>query len=92
MDIHLVLVPEDVDVVNATRKPAKGRERPAFFSVHVNSYVKRGTKFADAQKTEISVYEDGDFGELKNTEIPSKRRRVGRYDCEKRSNFFRNGP
>ena len=43
--------------------------------------LKKGKKIADAQKTEISVSEDGDFGELKNMEIPSKRRRVGRYGC-----------
>ena len=38
MDIHLVRVPQDVNVVNVTREPAKWRERPAFFSVHVDSY------------------------------------------------------
>ena len=38
MDIHLVRVPQDVDVVNVRWKPAKWGERPAFFSVHVDSY------------------------------------------------------
>ena len=38
MDIHLVRVPKDVDVVNV-RSPAKWGERPAFFSVHVDSYA-----------------------------------------------------
>ena len=37
MDIHLVRVPQDVDVVNVSSKPAKLGERPAFFSVHVDS-------------------------------------------------------
>ena len=45
---------------------------------NVNLCHKNGTKFADAQKTEISVSADGDFGEMKKTETPSKRRRVGR--------------
>ena len=39
MDIHLVRVPKDVDVVNITWKPEKWGERPALFSVHVDSYV-----------------------------------------------------
>ena len=39
MDIHLVRVPQDVDVVNAKWKPAKWGEHPAFFSVHVGSYA-----------------------------------------------------
>ena len=38
MDIHLVRVPQDVDVVNVRWKAAKWGERPAFFSVHVDSY------------------------------------------------------
>ena len=38
MDIHLVRVPQDVDVVNVGRKPAKWGERPALFPVHVDSY------------------------------------------------------
>ena len=37
------------------------------------------TKFVSAQKTEISISADGDFGEMKKTETPSKSRRVGRY-------------
>ena len=40
---------------------------------------KKSGKFVDAQKTEISVSADGDFGEMKKTETPSKRRRVDRY-------------
>ena len=40
---------------------------------------KTGTKFVGAQKTEISISADGDFGQLKKTETPSKSRRVGRY-------------
>ena len=40
-------------------------------------FLKNGTKLVDAQKTEISVSADGDFGELKKTETLSKRR-VGR--------------
>ena len=41
MDINLVRVPQDVDVVNVrwNLKPAKWGERPAFFSVHVDSYA-----------------------------------------------------
>ena len=35
--------------------------------------------FDDGQKTEISISADGDFGDMKKTETPSKRRRVGRY-------------
>ena len=38
MDIHLVWVPQDVDVVNVRWKPAKWGERPTFVSVHVDSY------------------------------------------------------
>ena len=38
MDIRLVRVPQDVDVVNVRWKPVKWEERPAFFSVHVDSY------------------------------------------------------
>ena len=38
MVIHLVRVPQDVDVVNVRCKPAKLGERPAFCSVHVDSY------------------------------------------------------
>ena len=38
MAIHLVRVPQDVDVANVRRKPEKLGERPAFFSVHVDSY------------------------------------------------------
>ena len=38
MDIHLVWVPQDVDVVNVRWKPAKRGEGPAFFSAHVDSY------------------------------------------------------
>ena len=33
----------------------------------------------DGQKTEIAISADGDFGEMKKMETPSKRRRVGRY-------------
>ena len=40
--------------------------------------TKNGTKLGDAQKTGISVSADGYFGDLKKTETPSKRRRVGR--------------
>ena len=32
-----------------------------------------GTKVIDAQKTEISISADGDFGETKKTETPSKK-------------------
>ena len=39
MDIHLVRVTQYVDVVNVWWKPAKWGERPALFSVHVDSYV-----------------------------------------------------
>ena len=39
MDIHLVRVPNYVDVVNVRWKPAKLGERPAFVSVHVDSYA-----------------------------------------------------
>ena len=35
--------------------------------------------FDDGQKTEIAISVDGDFGEMKKMETPSKRRRVGRY-------------
>ena len=35
--------------------------------------------FDDSQKTEICISADGDFGEMKKTETPSKIRRVGRY-------------
>ena len=35
----------------------------------------RGGGF-DARKTQISVSADGDFGEMKKTETPSKRRRL----------------
>ena len=38
MDIHFVRVPQDVDMVNVRLKPTKSGERPAFFSVHVDSY------------------------------------------------------
>ena len=41
MNIHLVRVPQDVDVVNVRWKPAKWGERLAFFSVHVDSYMRR---------------------------------------------------
>ena len=44
MDIHLVRVPKDVDVVNVRWKPAKWGERPAFFPVHVDSYVNCSTR------------------------------------------------
>ena len=37
-DIHLVRVPQDVDVLHVRFKPAKGGERPVFFSAHVDSY------------------------------------------------------
>ena len=36
-DNHFVRVPQDVDVVNVSRKTAKSGECPAFFSVHVDS-------------------------------------------------------
>ena len=39
MDIHLVRVPQDVDVTNVRWKLAKWGERPASFSVHVDSYA-----------------------------------------------------
>ena len=35
--------------------------------------------FDDGQKTEISISAAGYFGEMKNTETPSKKLRVGRY-------------
>ena len=38
-----------------------------------------GGEIIDAQKTEISISADRDFSEIKKTETPSKRRRVGRY-------------
>ena len=38
MDIHLVRVPQYVDVVNVKSKSAKLVERPDFFSVHVDRY------------------------------------------------------
>ena len=38
-DNHFVRVTHDVDVVNVSRKTAKSGERPAFFSVHVDSYA-----------------------------------------------------
>ncbi len=37
------------------------------------------TQFVDAQKTDISVSVEGDFGEMKKTETPSKRQIFGRY-------------
>ena len=37
--IHLVRVPQDVDVPNVRWKQAKWGERPAFLSVHVDSYA-----------------------------------------------------
>ena len=37
------------------------------------------TQFVDAEHTDISVSADGDFGEMKKTETPSKSRRIGRY-------------
>ena len=40
----------------------------------------RNDFFDDVKKTEISVSADGDFGEMKKTETPSKRRIVGRHD------------
>ncbi len=40
---------------------------------------KREKKFIGAQNTEISTSADGDFGEMKKIETPSKSRRVGRY-------------
>ena len=40
MDIHLVRVPQYVDVVNVRWKPAKWGERPALFPVHVDSYAR----------------------------------------------------
>ena len=40
---------------------------------------KMGTKFVGAQKPEISISADEDFGEMKKTATPSKSRRVGRY-------------
>ena len=43
-----------------------------------NDAPKTGTKFVGAQKTEISISADGDFGEKKKTDTPSKSRRVGR--------------
>ena len=39
MDFHLFQVPQYVDVVAVRWKPAKWGERPAFFSVHVDSYA-----------------------------------------------------
>ena len=36
--MHLVRVPQDIDVVNIRWKPAK-LERPAFLSAHVDSYT-----------------------------------------------------
>ena len=44
MDIHLVRVPQDVDVVNVRWKLAKLGERLAFFSVHVDSYETRRSR------------------------------------------------
>ena len=44
-----------------------------------NDAPKKRIKFVSAQKTEISISADGDFGEMKKTETPSKSRRVGRY-------------
>ena len=41
-----------------------------------------GNKIAGAQKTEMSISADGDFGGMKKTEIPSKSRRVGRYGVD----------
>ena len=38
MDIHLVRVPQHVDVVNVRVKPVKWGEHPASFSVHVDIY------------------------------------------------------
>ena len=38
MDIHLVRVLQYVDMVNLRWKPAQKKRRPAFFSVHVDSY------------------------------------------------------
>ena len=39
--------------------------------------------FDDGQKTEISISADGDFGEMKKTETPSKRRRESWQVCYK---------
>ena len=44
-----------------------------------NDPPRTGTKFVGAQKAGISIYADGDFGEMKKTETPSKSRRVGMY-------------
>ena len=44
-----------------------------------NDAPKTGTKLVGAQKTEISISAEGDFGVMKNTKTPSKSRRVGRY-------------
>ena len=44
-----------------------------------NDSSNTGTKFVGAQNTEISISADGDFGEMRKTETPSKSRRVGRY-------------
>ena len=49
--------------------------------------------FDDGQKTEISISAAGYFGEMKNSETPSKRRRFGRYaiaiaDCHDSRNDF----
>ena len=41
--------------------------------------------FDDGHTTEISISADGYFGEMKKTETPSKRWRVGRYP---RDNFY----
>ena len=39
MVIHLVRVPQDVDVLNVRWKPAKWGERPSFSPVHIDSYA-----------------------------------------------------
>ena len=39
-----------------------------------NDAPKTGTKFIGAQNTEISISADGDFGEMKKKETPSKSR------------------
>ena len=46
---------------------------------NIKRFPQNGKKFVAAQKTEISISADGDFGEMKKTETPSKRLRVGRW-------------
>ena len=48
MDIHLVRVPQDVDVVNAMWKPAKWEQRPAFFQSMLTAMEMRRL---DSQRT-----------------------------------------